>query len=103
MTASVSTFATLFRHVLLTLEGTGAKAQPRTKREAISSLAALLGFDARPFSDILDVREGKRAAKDLETSTFSQYLAAIERAMDEVDKRFASGAAPGGNQPARRI
>lgn len=107
MTASVSTFATLFRHVLLALESSGgnagAKAAPRTKREAISSLAALFGFDARPFGDILDVREGKRAAKDLDTSTFSQYLAAIERAMDEVDKRFASGAPPDGNQPARGV
>jgi predicted nucleotidyltransferase len=103
MTASVSTFATLFRHALLAL-GEGDPAKPALgKREAISNLATLFGFDAGAFDEILDVREGKRSAKDLDVAaTFSRYLSAIERAMDQVDKRFASGAPPDENQSVRR-
>ncbi len=86
MTASVSTFASLFRHVLLALGFPRAA----TKREAIDRLAELLGFDPAPFRALLDVREGRRGSEDVDVpATFRAYLAAVERAVEEVDRRFA--------------
>jgi hypothetical protein len=88
MTASVSTFAALFRNALIALGGE----QPRGNRDGVARLAALLGFDPGPFNALLDVREGKRSAKSLDvTATFRDYLGAIEKAMEEVDTRFADG------------
>jgi hypothetical protein len=86
MTASVSTFASLFRHVLLALGFPRAA----TKREAIDGLAELFGFDPAPFRALLELREGRRKAREVDVpATFRAYLAAIERVVEEVDRRFA--------------
>ena len=59
MLDSVSNFATLFRHALLTM---GQKT-PKTKREVIEQLALGVQFDPSPFLELLQVREGKSPAK----------------------------------------
>jgi hypothetical protein len=86
MTASVSTFASLFRHALVAL----GFERVATKREAIDRLAEVLGFDPTPFRTLLEVREGRRRAEDLDVpATLRIYLAAVERVVEEVDRRFA--------------
>jgi hypothetical protein len=89
--ASVSTFAALFRHALLAL----GEPLARDKRQAIDRLAALLGFDPKPLHSLLDVREGKRDGGEAGWETiFAGYLAAIERAVEGVDRRLAETARP---------
>ena len=92
MAASVSSFAVLFRHAAFALgeaSAGGGREEPLRKREAVDRLAGLLGFDARPFHTVLDVREGKVAARTVnETEIFEGYLAAVTRVVDEVDRRL---------------
>ncbi len=91
MTGSISTFAALFRHVLIALdeEPEQKRDAPERKREAIDRLAALLGFDASAFHSVLDVREGKRREKELSIlATFRAYLDGITRVVREVDRRL---------------
>lgn len=90
MLTSVTTFAALFRHALLAL----GEPLTRDRREGIDRLAALTGFDATPFHTLLDVRAGKAPAGNVDWSaTFAAYLGAIEHVAEEIDRRFASGAA----------
>lgn len=87
MTASISTFLALFRHVLIAF---GQEA-PTAKREIVARAAAFLGFDATPFSTILEVREGKRGEKQVEVeAVFRAYLEAISLVVDEVDRRLSA-------------
>jgi hypothetical protein len=87
MIASLSTFFTLFRHALIAL----GEQPPQAKREAADRLAALLGFDSRPFHALLDVREKKLAEKAVDAATtFRSYLESIQRAEDEFDRRLDS-------------
>lgn len=88
--ASGSTFAVLFRHALLAI----GEPLPRDRRQAIDRLAVLAGFDPSPVHALLDLREGRRGAGDIDwEATFAGYLAAIERAAEEVDRRVAEAAA----------
>jgi hypothetical protein len=85
MADSVSSFATLFRHSLIAL---GDQA-PQHKREVVDHLADKLDFERNAFDQILDLREGKLRESDIDAqSTFDSYLRAIERVVDEVDKRL---------------
>jgi hypothetical protein len=85
MADSVSSFATLFRHSLIAL----GEQPGQHKREVIAQLAEKLRFDRKPFDQILDLREGKVREANIDASTtFDGYLRAIERAVDEVDKRL---------------
>ena len=87
MTGSLSSFVTLFRHALMAL----GEQPPQSKREAVDRLAALLGFDSRPFHTLLDVREKKLAEKDVDAAaTFRTYLESIQRAEGEFDRRLAN-------------
>jgi predicted nucleotidyltransferase len=82
MTQSISTFTTLLRHALLAL---GEKS-PRTNRQTIEHIAARLGFDARSFHTILDVRERKLKEGQVDAnSTFGGYLEGIMRVVQEID------------------
>jgi len=86
MTASVSSFVTLFRHALVAL----GEQPPQTKREVVDRLGALLGFDPRPFHIVLDVREKKSAEKQVDAAaTFRDYFESIQRAEVEYDRRLA--------------
>jgi len=96
MTASISSVTVLFRHAAIALKASDIPArpseemnQPLRKREAVDQLAAVLGFDSRPFHTVLDVREGKSAPREVDTAAlFGEYLAAITQVVHEVDKRL---------------
>jgi hypothetical protein len=87
MIASASTFAALFRHSLIAL---GQQA-PDSRREAADKLAALLGFDAAAFHTVLDLREGKRSAGEINhEQVFAAYLDAVMKVAEEMDQRLAA-------------
>jgi len=82
MLDSVSNFITLFRHTLITL----GEIPLKTRREIVQQLAGKIGFDARSFLELLDVRERKLKADTLDAqAVFSGYLQAIENVIQMVD------------------
>jgi predicted nucleotidyltransferase len=89
MDASVSTFVTLFRHALIVL---GENA-PAGRREVVSDIARLVGARPESLLTVLDVREGKSQARDVNArETLREYLDLVERVTDQVDRRLAGGA-----------
>lgn len=87
MLSSVSTFCTLFRHVLWALEGQ----MPATRREAVDGVAALTGGNAAAFQAILELREGKRKTYRIDMEdTLRTYLELVEVVTNEVDRRLES-------------
>jgi predicted nucleotidyltransferase len=86
MVATVSSFATLFRHALIALGETPA----RTKREAVERIAKLCGgANAAGFDAILDFREGKRAESDIDIrETLRLYVDLVHAVTNEVDRRL---------------
>ena len=89
MDASVSTFVTLFRHALIAL----GQNPPPGRRDVVAEAARLSGSRPDAFLAVLDVREEKRQARDLNArETLREYLDLVERVTDEVDRRLAGGA-----------
>jgi predicted nucleotidyltransferase len=79
---SVSTFCVLFRHALLLDE----VAAPSRKREIMERASGHFGIDAAPFLTLLDLREEKVKAKEIEPEPlFSRYMIQIEKVIDAVD------------------
>ena len=88
MDASVSTFVTLFRHALSVV----GENPPAGRREVVADIARLVGARPDAFLSVLDVREGKRPAREVKArATLREYLDLVERVTDEVDRRLASG------------
>ena len=88
MLHSLSSFTTLFRHVLLELGAEGRK----HSRDAVTELSARLNFEASPFLQLMDVRAGKLDRKQLRVSDVAaQYLSAIEKVTAAVDTIESSG------------
>jgi len=88
MTASVSSFTVLLRHAVIALEP-GGEAPPVRKRDSIDRAAALIGFEARPFHTLLDLREGKTLPREVDVDVlFRDYLAAITEVVNQVDLRL---------------
>jgi predicted nucleotidyltransferase len=86
MTASISTFAALFRHALIAL----GEDPPQTKRATIDRLGSVLGFDPSPFHTVLDIREGHKRERDADVQAmFDKYLNGVVKATEEVDRRLA--------------
>lgn len=84
--ASASSFGTLFRHALIAL---GQRAEISV-REAADQLTMLLGLDAAPFHALLDLREGKSAAGEMNLEKMAaSYLDMVTRASKAIDRRFA--------------
>jgi hypothetical protein len=83
MTASVSTFGTLFRHALMVF----GQPAPMAKRAAVEEIGRFLSLDVTGVLHVLDIRE-KRAPADKCSETFAAYLAAVTRVTNEVDKRL---------------
>ena len=82
MLDSVSTFLVLARHALL-LSGIAADWK---KREVLSKLSEI-GVDPSSFEKLLNVREQKQKASDLEAgSLFEPYLRQIEALVSHVDR-----------------
>ncbi len=79
---SVTNFLALFRHALIALGETA----PQNKLEAARRLAPRAGFDPSPFERLLQVREGKLKAEQLNPDeAFDPYLLAIEKVIQAVD------------------
>jgi hypothetical protein len=83
MTESISTFATLFRHALI-IFGHPATMEKRATMETIGSV---LSLDLASLLKVLDVRERRAPAQDC-SALFADYLAAVTRVTDEVDRRL---------------
>jgi predicted nucleotidyltransferase len=89
MTASLSSFVTLFRHALIALGEKPAE----NKRDAIVRVAQLANSDASGFQTVLDFREGKRSEKDIPAEeTLRRYFNLVEAVTEEVDRRLDSQA-----------
>jgi hypothetical protein len=79
---SVSTFCVLFRHALL-LDGVAA---PVRKREIVEAAGRHFSLETTPLLTLLDQREGKVKAKDIEPEPlFARYIIQIEKVIDAVD------------------
>jgi predicted nucleotidyltransferase len=87
---SVSTFCILFRHAL-TLSGTEVSGG---KREIVRAAGVTFGFDPKPFDQLLDLREQKAKAKDLEPEALlGSYMQQIEVVIGAVDRMARNGEA----------
>jgi hypothetical protein len=85
--ASLSTFATLFRHVLIAL----GERPPDSKRETIRALAQSIKFDPSAFVQLLDIREHKADRKQFDPGdVFGRYLTAIQQVTAAVDRMLDS-------------
>jgi hypothetical protein len=83
MADSASTFLVLGRHALR-LAGAPA---PHAKREIAASLAEAFGFDPRAFYALLDFREGKPLARDVDPpALFARYLEEVNLLVAAVDR-----------------
>jgi hypothetical protein len=88
MLQSLSSFTTLFRHVLLEMGEQGRK----HSREAVAELAHRMNFDPSSFVQIMDVRAQKADRKQLRaTEVAGKYLQAIEQVTAAVDTMQSSG------------
>jgi hypothetical protein len=88
LTQSVSSFVTLFRHALMVM----GQDPPPGKRDTVKVLADKIGFDASGFLHVLDIRERRAKAGQLDAAdVFSRYLAAVEQVAAAVDKMLDSG------------
>ena len=88
MTASISTFAALFRHALIAL----GEPAPENNRAAFDRFGAIVSASPAPFHTILDVREGKQQANKIEVdATLRGYLDFVHRVTNEVDRRVQLG------------
>lgn len=83
MLQSISTFGTLFRHVLIAV----GQEPPAHKRDITAKLGEVVGFDPKPFLEIFDMREGRSHALHVE-ETFRQYLFVIEQVTNWVDRKL---------------
>jgi predicted nucleotidyltransferase len=82
MLNSLSSFTTLFRHVLIELGEQG----PKHSLEATQELATKLNFDPSAFVELMDVRAGKSDRGRLRArDVTAKYLLAIETVASAVD------------------
>jgi len=87
MLNSLSSFTTLFRHVLIEMGEQGRK----HSREAVKELAARLNFDSSAFVQLIDVRAKKADRKQLRAAeVVAKYLSAIEKVAAAVDTMQSS-------------
>lgn len=83
MTESLSSFAAVFRAVLI-LHGAPP---PVGKHDAVRTTARVLGLDVSPFDQIFDLTEKKtRLTRDDAERLFGSYLAEIQKVIDAVDQ-----------------
>jgi len=79
----LSSFTTLFRHVLIELGEHGRK----HSRDAVEELASRLNFDSSAFVQLMDVRAKKSDRKQFRAiDVAGRYLSAIETVTTAVDK-----------------
>jgi predicted nucleotidyltransferase len=79
---SLTSFTTLFRHVLIEMGEQGRK----HSRDAVLELSQRLNFEASPFVQLMEVRAQKIDRKQLRPADIaSRYLSAIEQVASAVD------------------
>ncbi|MBV9572423.1 MAG: nucleotidyltransferase domain-containing protein [Acidobacteriales bacterium] len=84
---SLPAFLTLFRHSLMIMGAT----ETGSKRDSVAALASRLQFDASPFLQLLDIREGKANKKQFEvTDLCGRYLIAVQHAAIRADTMLDS-------------
>ena len=82
MLDSVSNFATLFRHTLITM----GEQPTASKAENIKKLAERINFDPEIFLQLLQVRARKSNENEIDPNIgFAKYLAGIDKAVQAVD------------------
>ena len=87
MLHSLSSFTTLFRHVLLEL----GEAERKHSRDAVVELSKRLSFDDSAFLQLIDIRTKQVDRKQLRATDVAQrYTGAIEKITSAVD-RMAGG------------
>lgn len=83
MAESVSTFCVLFRHALR-LAGEESKFD---RRQVIEAAGNRFGIDPGPFLALINLREGRVKAKELQPSPlFREYLKQIQTVVNAVDR-----------------
>ena len=88
MTASISNFTTLFRHALIAL-GNSVAVLPA--HEIFDRVGELASASPAPFHTVLEVREGKKKAGDVDVyATLRAYLDFVHRVTNEFDRRTPS-------------
>jgi Nucleotidyltransferase domain len=93
MLNSLTSFTTLFRHVLIELGEQGRK----HSREGVEELASRLNFDSSAFVQLMDVRAKRSDRKQFSAADVAgRYLSAIETVTTAVDKM------PGSPVPGRQ-
>jgi predicted nucleotidyltransferase len=83
MLQSVTSFGTLFRHVLIAL----GQEPPAHRREVTIKLGEVVGYDPKPFLEIFEIREGRSHALRVD-DTFRQYVFIIEQVTNWVDRKL---------------
>ena len=80
---SISTFCVLFRHALI-LHG---EEGPATKRDVIARARERFGIDTQPFERLLDLREERVKARDVDaTNLLASYMKGISTVIEAVDR-----------------
>ena len=83
MLHSLSSFTTLFRHVLLEL----GESERKHSRDAVVDLSERLSFDDSAFLELIDIRAKKVDRKQLRATDFAErYTVAIERVTSAVNR-----------------
>jgi Nucleotidyltransferase domain len=87
MLHSLSSFTTLFRHILPELGQAGRK----HSREAVTELAARLNFSPSAFEQLMDIRAAKADRRQRQAaSVANEYLQTIEKVAAAVDTMQSS-------------
>ena len=88
MADSVSTFCVLLRHALVI----AGEARSTQKRDIVARAAAKFGLVVEPLNALLDLREGKRKARELKpVALLDQYLKELGRAAAAVNALDGKG------------
>jgi hypothetical protein len=80
---SISTFCVLFRHALILHGDEG----PATKRDVIARARERFGIDTQPFERLLDLREERVKARDVDAANLlASYMKGISTVIEAVDR-----------------
>lgn len=85
MAGSFSSFAALFRHVLIAM----GEPTAQTKREAIDRVAQFAAADPTGFHTVLALREGKLKEREIGVEkTMNEYLTFVDAVTDRFDRQM---------------
>jgi hypothetical protein len=80
---SISTFCVLFRHALILHGDEG----PAVKRDVVARAGERFSFDSLPFNRLLDLREDRVKARDVDAaSLLASYMKGISAVIEAVNR-----------------